>query len=317
METPGQAPVGHDGRRAARGGAGRGVLVGRIVIDGIAGRDLGRAGGGVLGSLAVAAGAARPRRARAARPCRWARRTRPASTRRCPPSLKSHLLELPGRAHPELRGPRTKITAKPPVEDRLHRLRDHEPVQRGRADSGCSSGSRSPRQAASCKGSLITNIPDRPWPPPSAERADLRDSADGVAGRQRDHPAARGQRRRGPGHRRRRQGGRPGHPGRHPARDRTRRTPSSAWSQNQVEADAGALGLIKKGNIVIVKGIAGNENDVVLYNQAIADLKNCPQHPRRRHALRQLGPGDGQDRRGPVHRLAPVSPWRASSRTAA
>ena len=50
----------------------------------------------------------------------------------------------------------------------------------------------------------------------------------------------------------------------------------SAWSQNQVEADAGALGLIKSGNIVIVKGIAGNENDVVLYDQAIADLKNCP-----------------------------------------
>jgi ribose transport system substrate-binding protein len=50
----------------------------------------------------------------------------------------------------------------------------------------------------------------------------------------------------------------------------------SAWSQNQVEADAGALGLIGKGNILMVKGIAGNENDVVLYNQAIADLKNCP-----------------------------------------
>jgi len=50
----------------------------------------------------------------------------------------------------------------------------------------------------------------------------------------------------------------------------------SAWSQNQVEADAGALALIKQGNIVMVKGIAGNENDVVLYNQAIADLKNCP-----------------------------------------
>jgi len=50
----------------------------------------------------------------------------------------------------------------------------------------------------------------------------------------------------------------------------------AAWSQNQVEADAGALGLIQKGNIVLVKGIAGNENDVVLANQAIADLKNCP-----------------------------------------
>jgi ABC-type sugar transport system substrate-binding protein len=50
----------------------------------------------------------------------------------------------------------------------------------------------------------------------------------------------------------------------------------AAWSQNQVQADAGTLGIIQKGNIVIVKGIAGNENDVVLSNQAIADLKNCP-----------------------------------------
>ena len=49
-----------------------------------------------------------------------------------------------------------------------------------------------------------------------------------------------------------------------------------AWSQNQIQADAGALGLIKKGNILMVKGIAGNENDVVLYDQAIADLKDCP-----------------------------------------
>ena len=50
----------------------------------------------------------------------------------------------------------------------------------------------------------------------------------------------------------------------------------SAWTQNQVQADAGALGLIKKGNIIIVRGIAGNQNDVVLYNQKIANLKNCP-----------------------------------------
>jgi ribose transport system substrate-binding protein len=50
----------------------------------------------------------------------------------------------------------------------------------------------------------------------------------------------------------------------------------SAWTQNQVQADAGALGLIQSGNIVIVKGIAGNQNDVVLYNQKIANLKNCP-----------------------------------------
>jgi ABC-type sugar transport system substrate-binding protein len=50
----------------------------------------------------------------------------------------------------------------------------------------------------------------------------------------------------------------------------------SAWSQNQVAADSGALGIIKSGNIVIVRGIAGNENDVVLSNQALADLKKCP-----------------------------------------
>jgi len=50
----------------------------------------------------------------------------------------------------------------------------------------------------------------------------------------------------------------------------------AAWTQNQVQPDAGALGLIQKGNIIIVKGIAGNQNDVVLYNQKIANLKNCP-----------------------------------------
>jgi ribose transport system substrate-binding protein len=50
----------------------------------------------------------------------------------------------------------------------------------------------------------------------------------------------------------------------------------SVWSQNQVAADAGTLGLIKSGNILIVRGIAGNEEDDVLYNQAIADLKDCP-----------------------------------------
>jgi ABC-type sugar transport system substrate-binding protein len=50
----------------------------------------------------------------------------------------------------------------------------------------------------------------------------------------------------------------------------------AAWSQNQVQADAGALGLIQKGNIILVKGVPGNENDVVLSNQALADLKNCP-----------------------------------------
>lgn len=51
---------------------------------------------------------------------------------------------------------------------------------------------------------------------------------------------------------------------------------TSTWTQNQVEADAGTLGLIKKGDILIVRGIAGNQNDKVLYNQKVVDLKNCP-----------------------------------------
>ncbi len=48
------------------------------------------------------------------------------------------------------------------------------------------------------------------------------------------------------------------------------------WSQNQIEADAGALGLIQKGNVLIVRGLAGNPNDVVLYQQKVDDLKYCP-----------------------------------------
>jgi ribose transport system substrate-binding protein len=51
---------------------------------------------------------------------------------------------------------------------------------------------------------------------------------------------------------------------------------TSTWTQNQVEADAGTLGIIKKGKILIVRGIAGNQNDKVLYNQKVVDLKNCP-----------------------------------------
>src|SRR5579863_443337 len=48
------------------------------------------------------------------------------------------------------------------------------------------------------------------------------------------------------------------------------------WSQNQYQADAKTLGLVKKGNLLIVRGIAGNPNDVDLYQQKIDDLKYCP-----------------------------------------
>src|SRR5579871_1264295 len=48
------------------------------------------------------------------------------------------------------------------------------------------------------------------------------------------------------------------------------------WSQNQYQDDAKTLGLIQKGNLLIVRGIAGNPNDVDLYQQKIDDLKYCP-----------------------------------------
>jgi ABC-type sugar transport system substrate-binding protein len=51
---------------------------------------------------------------------------------------------------------------------------------------------------------------------------------------------------------------------------------TSTWTQNQVDPDAGTLGIIKEGKILIVRGIAGNQNDKVLYNQKVVDLKNCP-----------------------------------------
>ena len=58
-----------------------------------------------------------------------------------------------------------------------------------------------------------------------------------------------------------------------PGRTTTRSPPGRRTRSRRTPA---ALGLIKKGNIIIVKGIAGNQNDVVLYNQKIANLKNCP-----------------------------------------
>jgi len=50
----------------------------------------------------------------------------------------------------------------------------------------------------------------------------------------------------------------------------------AVWSQNQAQADAATAGLINHGNVVIIRGLAGNPNDVVLYDQKVADLKYCP-----------------------------------------
>ena len=52
-----------------------------------------------------------------------------------------------------------------------------------------------------------------------------------------------------------------------------------AWSQNQTASDAGTLKIISQkggGGVLMVRGLPGNPNDVVLYDQAIADMKYCP-----------------------------------------
>jgi ribose transport system substrate-binding protein len=50
----------------------------------------------------------------------------------------------------------------------------------------------------------------------------------------------------------------------------------SVWSQNQYQDDAATLKIIGKGNVLAVRGIAGNENETLLYNQFAADMKDCP-----------------------------------------
>jgi ribose transport system substrate-binding protein len=48
------------------------------------------------------------------------------------------------------------------------------------------------------------------------------------------------------------------------------------WSQNQTTADSGTLGLIKKGNVLVVRGIAGQPSEQIFQNQAIKDIGDCP-----------------------------------------
>ncbi len=50
----------------------------------------------------------------------------------------------------------------------------------------------------------------------------------------------------------------------------------NVWSQNNSPAAAGVLGLIKKGNVLIVRGIAGNPVEQAFHDAAIADIKACP-----------------------------------------
>ena len=53
----------------------------------------------------------------------------------------------------------------------------------------------------------------------------------------------------------------------------------SVWSQNQYTADAATLKIISDnggGNLLEVRGIAGNENETLLYEQGVKDLADCP-----------------------------------------
>ena len=47
------------------------------------------------------------------------------------------------------------------------------------------------------------------------------------------------------------------------------------WSQNQTTADSGTLGLIKSGNVLIVRGIAGQPSEQIFENQAVKDIADC------------------------------------------
>jgi ribose transport system substrate-binding protein len=50
----------------------------------------------------------------------------------------------------------------------------------------------------------------------------------------------------------------------------------NVWSQNNSPAAAGVAGLVKKGNILMVRGIAGNPVEQAFQDAAIADIKACP-----------------------------------------
>jgi ribose transport system substrate-binding protein len=50
----------------------------------------------------------------------------------------------------------------------------------------------------------------------------------------------------------------------------------NVWSQNNSPAAAGVLGLIKTGNVLILRGIAGNPVEQAFHDAAIADIKACP-----------------------------------------
>jgi ribose transport system substrate-binding protein len=50
----------------------------------------------------------------------------------------------------------------------------------------------------------------------------------------------------------------------------------NVWSQNNSPAAAGVAGLVKTGNVLMVRGIAGNTVEQAFQNAAVADIAACP-----------------------------------------
>ncbi len=50
----------------------------------------------------------------------------------------------------------------------------------------------------------------------------------------------------------------------------------NVWSDSSTLAHAGVAGMVKKGNVLIVRGIAGNLTEKAFYDAAVADIKACP-----------------------------------------
>jgi ribose transport system substrate-binding protein len=50
----------------------------------------------------------------------------------------------------------------------------------------------------------------------------------------------------------------------------------NVWSQNNSPAAAGVAGLVKKGNVLVVRGIAGNTVEQAFQDAAVANIKACP-----------------------------------------
>ena len=50
----------------------------------------------------------------------------------------------------------------------------------------------------------------------------------------------------------------------------------NVWGNNNSPASAGVAGLVKKGNVLIVRGIAGNTVEQAFQDAAVANIKACP-----------------------------------------